>query len=205
MWEDCLAHVFWGVLDDSCRHFSNPLSPEAARERYMDLKSVRFPGTRMAHMAEKLTCNEPLTNVSVLRQWLGRGATAAARYQSLRPIRKYQGGWQPTEGYPPYAPKKQVKYGHHLFFMPNNEVHGRVGQLQPEAPGVGQHMVEREKSGIILGTVPRTLYRGGKHRGAPYNSRHNVELQQEQFQTAYQQYMKAGRGKILPTAKCKGF
>ena len=21
--EDCLAHVFWGVLDKSCRHFSN--------------------------------------------------------------------------------------------------------------------------------------------------------------------------------------
>ena len=33
---DCLAHVFWGVLDDSCRHFSNPLSPEAAQVRYMD-------------------------------------------------------------------------------------------------------------------------------------------------------------------------
>ena len=30
---DCLAHIFWGVLDDSCRH---PISPEAARSRYMD-------------------------------------------------------------------------------------------------------------------------------------------------------------------------
>ena len=25
--DNCLAHVFWVVLDDSCRHFSNPLSP----------------------------------------------------------------------------------------------------------------------------------------------------------------------------------
>ena len=33
---DFLAHVFWGVLDNSCRHFRNPLSPEAARVRYMD-------------------------------------------------------------------------------------------------------------------------------------------------------------------------
>ena len=24
---DCLAHVFWGVLDNFCRQFSNPLSP----------------------------------------------------------------------------------------------------------------------------------------------------------------------------------
>ena len=129
MWADCLAHVFWGVLDDSCRHFSNPLSPEAARERYMDLKSVRLPGTRLGHMAEKLICNEPLTNVSVPRQWIGRGATTAARYQSLGTIRKHQDGWQPPAGYLTYVPKKQAEYGHHLFLMPKNEVYGRVGQL----------------------------------------------------------------------------
>ena len=50
---DCLAHMFWGVLDNSCRHFRNPISPEGVRERYMDLESVRIPGTRMGHMAEK--------------------------------------------------------------------------------------------------------------------------------------------------------
>ena len=89
---DCLAHMFWGVLDDSFRHFSNPLSPEAAQARYMDHKSVQLPGTRLSHMADKLACNEPLMNVSAPRQWLGRVATAAAGYQSVGPIRKYQGG-----------------------------------------------------------------------------------------------------------------
>ena len=85
---DFLAHVFWGVLDDSCRHFSNPLSPEAARTRYMDPESVRLPGTRLGNIAEKLAFNEPLINLSVPRQWLVRGATAAAGYQSVGPIRK---------------------------------------------------------------------------------------------------------------------
>ena len=50
---DCLAHVFWGLLDDSCRHFINPLSPESARARYMNPKSVWLPRTRLGHMAEK--------------------------------------------------------------------------------------------------------------------------------------------------------
>ena len=90
---DCLAHVLWGVLDDSCSHFRNPLSTESAQAIYMDPKSVRLPGTRLGHMSEKLACNEPLMNVSVPRQWLGRGVTAAAGYQSVGPIRKYQGGW----------------------------------------------------------------------------------------------------------------
>ena len=65
--EDCLEHVFWGVLDDSCRHFSNPLSPEAEQERYMDPKIVWIPGTRLVHMADKLACNDSLMNVSVTR------------------------------------------------------------------------------------------------------------------------------------------
>ena len=67
---DCLAHVFWGVLDDSCRYFSNPFSPEVAQARFMDPESVRLPGTGLGHMAEKLACNKPLMNVSVRRQWL---------------------------------------------------------------------------------------------------------------------------------------
>ena len=54
---DYMAHVFRGVLDDSCRHFSNPLSPEAAQARYMDPKSVRLLGTRLGHMTNKLICN----------------------------------------------------------------------------------------------------------------------------------------------------
>ena len=41
---DCMVHVFWGVLDYICRHFSNPLSPEAARAIYMDPKSVQLTG-----------------------------------------------------------------------------------------------------------------------------------------------------------------
>ena len=49
---DCLVCVFWGILDNSCRHFSNPLSPEAAQARYMDPEIVWLSGTRMGHMAE---------------------------------------------------------------------------------------------------------------------------------------------------------
>ena len=49
---DFLAHVFWVVLDDICRHFSNPFSPEAARARYMDPESVRLLGIIMGHMAK---------------------------------------------------------------------------------------------------------------------------------------------------------
>ena len=49
---NCLAHMFWGVLDDRCRYFRNPLLPEAARAKYIDPKSVRIPGTRLVHMAE---------------------------------------------------------------------------------------------------------------------------------------------------------
>ena len=60
---DCLAHLLWGVLDDSCSHFINPLLPEAAQARYMDPKSVRLPGTSLGHMVDKLACNDPLMNV----------------------------------------------------------------------------------------------------------------------------------------------
>ena len=81
-------------------------------------------GTRLGHMAEKLACNKPLMNVSVPRQCIVGGATAAAGYQSVGPINKYQGGWKPPVGYPPYVPKKKAKYGHHQFFMLKNEVHG---------------------------------------------------------------------------------
>ena len=86
--EICLAHVYWGVLHDSCRHFSNPLSSEAAQSRYMYPKIARLPETILGHMADKFACNEPLMNVSVPRQWLGRGATAAAGYQSVGAYQK---------------------------------------------------------------------------------------------------------------------
>ena len=108
MGADFLAHVFWGVLDDTCTHLNNTFSPEEVQARYMYPKSVRLPGTRLGHMAEKLACNKQLMDVSVPRQWLRRGATAAAGYQSVGPIRKYQGGWQPPAGYPPYVPKNQA-------------------------------------------------------------------------------------------------
>ena len=121
---DCLAHVFWEVLDDSCRYLSNPLFPEAAQAIYIDPKSVRLPGTRLGHMSGKLARNKPLMNMSVPRQWLGREATAAAGYEPGGPIRKYQGGWQPHVGYPPYVPKKKAEYGHHLVIMPKNEAPG---------------------------------------------------------------------------------
>ena len=64
----CLAHVFWGVLDNICRHFSNPLSLEVARARYMDPETVWLPGTRLVHNAEKLARKNPLMNVSVPRE-----------------------------------------------------------------------------------------------------------------------------------------
>ena len=88
---DCLAHVFWGLLEDSCRHFSNPLSPEAAQARYMDPESFWITVSILVHMAEKLACNDPLMYVLVPRQWLGRGATLEAGYNSVGPIRKHQG------------------------------------------------------------------------------------------------------------------
>ena len=72
----------------------------------MDPKSVPLPGTRLGHMADKLASDEALINVSVPIQWLGRGSTAAAGYQSVGPISKYQGGWQPPVGFPPYVPQK---------------------------------------------------------------------------------------------------
>ena len=83
VWADFLAHVFWGALDDSYRQFRSPLSPEAAIARYMNQKSVWLPRTRLGHMDEKLACNESFMNMSVPRQWLGRGATAAAGYNSV--------------------------------------------------------------------------------------------------------------------------
>ena len=89
-------------------------------------------------------------NVSVPRQCLGIGETVAVEYLSVGPISKYQGGWQPPAGYPPYVPKHQAKCDHHLFFMPKNEVHGRVGQLQLWAPGVGQQMAEHEQKAEIF-------------------------------------------------------
>ena len=79
------------------------------------------------------------------RQWIGRGATAAEGYQSVGPISKYQGGWQPPAGYPPYVPEKKAEYGHHLVVIPKNGAHGQVDQLHPGTPGVGQYTAEREQ------------------------------------------------------------
>ena len=93
----------------------------------MDPKSAQLPGTRLGNMAEKLACNEPLMNGSVPRQWLERGETAAAGYQLVGTISKYQGGWQPLVGYLPYVPKKKAEYSHHLVVMPKKEAHGHVG------------------------------------------------------------------------------
>ena len=61
------------------------------------------------------------------------------------------------------------------------------------------------KSGNLSGTVTRTLYRGDKHIGATYDSRHDAELKQEVFSTVYKQRVQTGRGKNLPSVKCKGF
>ena len=84
-------------------------------------------------------------------------------YQSVVPIRKYQGVWKPPEGYLPYVPKNQAEYSHHLFVMPKNELHGRVGQLQPGAPGVGQHMAKYEQKAEIFWAQYPECYTGGKN------------------------------------------
>ena len=127
----------------------------------MDPKNFRLPGTRLVHMADKLACNKPFMNVSVPRQWLGRGATAEEGYQSVGPISKYQGGWQTPAGYLPYVPKKQAEYAHHLVAMPKNEAHGQVGQLQKGTPGVGQYTEEREQKEEIFWAQYPELYTGG--------------------------------------------
>ena len=66
------------------------------------------------------------------------------------PIIKYRGGFQPSAGYLPYVPKKHAKYGHHLFVMPKNELHGRVGQIYPGAPGVGEKKDKCEQKAEIF-------------------------------------------------------
>ena len=105
------------------RHYVNiVLQQEAAQAKYLDPKSVRILDTKLGRMAGKMACNEPLMNVSVPIQWFGRGATAAAGYQSVGTIIKYQGQWQPPAGCPPYVSQKQPEYGHHQFFMQKNEV-----------------------------------------------------------------------------------
>ena len=89
-------------------------------------------------------------NVSVPIQWLGRRVTAAAGYQSVVPIIKYQGVWISPAGHPLYETKNQAECGHHLVAMPKNEVHGQVGKLQTGALGVGQHVYEREEKAEIF-------------------------------------------------------
>ena len=42
---DFMAHLFWRVLYNSCRKFSNLISPKEAQVIYMDPESVRLLGT----------------------------------------------------------------------------------------------------------------------------------------------------------------
>ena len=79
----------------------------------MNMESVWLLGTRLGHMDAKQACNEKLINVSVPRQWLGRGATAGVGYQLVGLISKYQGEWKPPAGYTLYVTKNKSKYGHH--------------------------------------------------------------------------------------------
>ena len=44
--------------------------------------------------------------------------------------------------------------------MQKNEVHGQVGQIQAGAPGVGQHMEEREKKAEIFWAQYPECYTG---------------------------------------------
>jgi hypothetical protein len=96
---DYLAHVFWLVLDDSCRHFSSPLTPEAVRARYFKVRAVRLPGTTLFRLADKIACQVVLLSQTIPKQWLGRGTAAAAGYQALGGARSESynvpGVWQP--------------------------------------------------------------------------------------------------------------
>ena len=58
-------------------------------------------------------------------------------------------------------PKKQAEYAHHLVFMPKNEAHVQVGQLQPGTPGVGQYTAEREQKAEIFWAQYLERYTGG--------------------------------------------
>ena len=66
-------------------------------------------------------------------------------------VGRYGGGFINQGVYPPYVFKNQADCGHHLVVLPKNEVHVQVGQLNPGSPGVGQHMVEREKKRKYFG------------------------------------------------------
>ena len=68
---DYLAHVYWLILDDSCLHFSTPLTPDAVRARYFDDGSVILPGTTLNRLADKIACQEVLLSQTIPKQWLG--------------------------------------------------------------------------------------------------------------------------------------
>ena len=61
-------------------------------------------------------------------------------------------------------PKNQAEYGHHLVVMPKNEVHGKVGQLQPWVPCEGKHMAEREQKLEIFRSQYPERYAVGKKK-----------------------------------------
>ena len=64
-------------------------------------------------------------------------------------------------GYTPYVPQKQADNGHHLVVIPENDVHGQVGQIQPGAPGVGQNMGERKKRRKSFGNSTQNVIQRG--------------------------------------------
>ena len=84
----------------------------------------------------------------------------AAGHNSVVPISKYQGGWQPPAVYPPYVTNKQATYSHYLVVMPKNEVHGHLGQLHPGTLGVEKHMAEREQKSEIFQSQYPERYAG---------------------------------------------
>ena len=84
--EDCLEHVFWGVLYSRCRHFSKS---DFTRSNIRNMHgSKKCPASRNQTGSNgwKLACNEQLLNVLFPIQWIGREATVASGYQSVRLI-----------------------------------------------------------------------------------------------------------------------
>ena len=152
---DYLAHVYWLILDDSCRHFSQPLTPEAVRARYFNAGSVLLPGTTLNRLADKMACQDVLLSQTIPKQWLGRGTAAAAGYQALGGSRgesyNFPGVWQPPPKNPPYTPKREVQYRHPPFVMEKHEVQGRVVQLKPGGGGERNFEDRDEKAEVFRG------------------------------------------------------
>ena len=95
--------------------------------------------------------------VTVPRQWLVRGATAAVGYQSVVPISKYQGGWQPPAVYPPYVPKKQAYYGHHMFVIPRMRYMDKQGNYSQGNQAEGNTYPRLNKRRKSFGSSTQTV------------------------------------------------